>query len=347
MTAAIDAKEFRKALGSFTTGVTIVTTQGEDGRDCGLTANSFNSVSMDPPMVLWSLGKTSSSLPAFTGSSHFAVHILSANQEAVSNHFSKSGKDGLDKFADIEVTRGHGNVPLLDGCSARFECRVVHQYEGGDHVIFVGEVLNFDSFARPPLAFHGGKYGVVMKKSAAIAADAAGAAGPGFGDSWLGFMLARAYYQLLLPIRDNLNQRGLHDIDYSVLTVLSMGDGRSIDELARLVAITGVNVNEGDILKLVERGLVTVDDTGSTPRQVHFTEAGRKYAIELLALAKAVESDAEGDLDYSEAQAMKLLLQRVIRSSETHLPDHWRKEHFWRGDNLWQDTGLAAPNAKA
>ena len=120
MTTQIDAAQFRRALGSFTTGVTIVTTQGEDGKDYGLTANSFNSVSMDPPMVLWSLGKKSTSLPVFAATDHFAVHILAADQEAVSNRFSKSG---TDKFAGCAVTRGHGGVPLLEGCSARFECR--------------------------------------------------------------------------------------------------------------------------------------------------------------------------------------------------------------------------------
>lgn len=161
MNTPIELTQLRKALGSFATGVTIVTTCGEDGKDHGLTANSFNSVSMDPPMVLWSLGKKSSSLMVFSRASHFAVHVLSADQESISNRFAKSG---TDKFAGCAVERGHGNVPLLDGCSAIFECRVAHRYEGGDHIIFVGEVLNFDSFSRPPLVFHAGQYGSVVKR---------------------------------------------------------------------------------------------------------------------------------------------------------------------------------------
>jgi 3-hydroxy-9,10-secoandrosta-1,3,5(10)-triene-9,17-dione monooxygenase reductase component len=158
---SIEPAQLRKALGSFATGVTIVTTYGEDGKDYGLTANSFNSVSMDPPMVLWSLGKKSTSLVVFSRASHFAVHVLASDQEDISNRFAKSG---TDKFAGCTVERGHGNVPLLDGCSAIFECRVAHQYEGGDHIIFVGEVLNFDSVSRPPLVFHAGQYGSVMKR---------------------------------------------------------------------------------------------------------------------------------------------------------------------------------------
>jgi 3-hydroxy-9,10-secoandrosta-1,3,5(10)-triene-9,17-dione monooxygenase reductase component len=328
MTTAIDARQFRKALGSFTTGVTIVTTQGEDGKDYGLTANSFNSVSMDPPMVLWSLGKKSSSLPVFAATAHFAVHILAADQEGISNRFAKSG---ADKFASCTPARGHGGVPLLDGCSARFECRVVHRYEGGDHVIFVGEVMNFDSFEQPPLVFHGGNYGLVMKKAEHIA-DASSS----FGNGWLGFLLARAYYQLLMPVRQNLSSNGLRDIDYNILTVLSMGDGRTIAELDRLVSITGAQVSDGDIQKLVERGLVALE-TGGGENVVRFTEAGRRYAIELLAIAKAAESDAERDLDYREVQVMTLLLKRVIRSTAAGLPEHWQTDRFWRGNNLWHD----------
>jgi 3-hydroxy-9,10-secoandrosta-1,3,5(10)-triene-9,17-dione monooxygenase reductase component len=330
MTTAIDAMQFRKALGAFTTGVTVVTTNGGDGKDYGLTANSFNSVSMDPPMVLWSLGKKSTSLPVFAAAEHFAVHILAADQESMSNRFAKSG---TDKFAGCALARGHGGVPLLDGCSARFECRVVHRYEGGDHVIFVGEVLNFDSFNRPPLAFHGGNYGFVMKKS-----DDTADAGSSFGDGWLGFLLARAYYQLLMPVRKNLASQGLRDIDYNVLTVLSMGDGRTIAELDQLVSISGSRVTEEDIGMLVERGLVSLDRHGSKDAVVQFTDAGRRYAIELLAIAKAAQSDAEENLDYREAQVMTLLLKRVIRSTASALPDHWQRDHFWRGQSLWRDA---------
>ena len=160
-TTTIDSKQFRKALGSFTTGVTVVTTRGVEGEDVGLTANSFNSVSLDPPMVLWSLDRKSSNAAAFMAAEHFAVHILASDQEHVSNQFAKRG---IDRFAGLAVERGHGDVPLLAGCSARFECRTSYRHDGGDHVIFVGEVLAFDSFGRAPLVFHGGNYGLLMKR---------------------------------------------------------------------------------------------------------------------------------------------------------------------------------------
>lgn len=328
MTATIDKAQFRKALGAFTTGVTIVTTRGADEKDYGLTANSFNSVSMDPPMVLWSLGKTSSSLQAFTGSEHFAVHILAADQEAVSNRFAKSG---ADKFAGIKAGRGHGEVPLLDGCSARFECQVAYQYDGGDHVIFVGEVLNFDTFGQPPLIFHGGNYGLLLKKADEKDVNAT------FGGDWLGNLLGRAYYQLLMPIKTNLKDKGLRDIHYNILNVLSMGDGRSFEEIARLVAISGHHVDANHMLALAERGLVHLELGVDDAQIVHFTPEGRAYAFEILACCKAAEGDAESDLDYREAQVLKLLLKRIIRSTANGLPEHWRKENFWRENNIWRE----------
>ncbi|HEX4597310.1 MAG TPA: flavin reductase family protein, partial [Burkholderiaceae bacterium] len=148
--ALIDARGFRNALGTFTTGVTIVTTRDAVGHDVGLTVNSFNSVSLDPPLVLWSLARSSGSLAAFVGAEYFAVHILGARQEALSNRFAQRG---ADKFGDLVLARGRGGVPLLDGCAARLECRTAYRYEGGDHEIFVGEVLSFEHFDQSPLVF--------------------------------------------------------------------------------------------------------------------------------------------------------------------------------------------------
>ena len=159
--AAIDKRAFRNALGAFTTGVTVVTTRDGSGRDVGLTVNSFNSVSLEPPLVLWSLARNSGSLPAFMDAEHFAVHILAADQEPMSNLFAQRG---ADKFAGIDVARGEGGVPLLPGCSARFRCRTAFRHEGGDHEIFVGEVLGFEAFERAPLVFHRGGYAVAVKK---------------------------------------------------------------------------------------------------------------------------------------------------------------------------------------
>lgn len=153
--AEIDTKEFRSALGRFTTGVTVVTTLDSDEAPFGVTASSFNSVSLDPPLVLWSLAKTAQSIDAFSRSGHFAVHVLVADQEPLSTHFARSGGD---KFSSLEWEKGLLGSPLFAEYVSRFECRTLHQYEGGDHIIFVGEVVDFDQQDGKPLVFHQGAY---------------------------------------------------------------------------------------------------------------------------------------------------------------------------------------------
>jgi len=157
--ANLDPRAFRTALGSFVTGVTIVTTRDRDGVDTGLTANSFNSVSLDPPLILWSLALNATTLPAFRDAEWWAVHILAAEQESLSGQFAQKGND---RFAGVAITRGPGCIPLLEGCAARFICRTAFEYEGGDHAIFVGHVTEFDHSGGLPLVYHGGRYSRVL-----------------------------------------------------------------------------------------------------------------------------------------------------------------------------------------
>ena len=150
---------FRRALGSFVTGVTIVTCADADGAPVGLTANSFNSVSLDPPMVLWSLALDSRSLGAFRQASHWAVHILAADQQDISNRFARSAPD---KFDGLDYAQGPDGTPLLSGYAARFVCKAGFEYDGGDHAIFVGEVVDHDQRDAEPLVYHGGQYGQML-----------------------------------------------------------------------------------------------------------------------------------------------------------------------------------------
>ena len=153
---AFSALEFRAALGMFATGVTIVTARGADGTLVGLTANSFNSVSLSPPLVLWSLARRAGSMPAFRAGSHYAINILAAEQHALAERFaSKVG----DRFAGVAWQEGTAGAPLIEGAAAVFECFNRSRYEEGDHVIFVGEVERCTHRAgAQPLIFHGGRY---------------------------------------------------------------------------------------------------------------------------------------------------------------------------------------------
>ena len=143
-----DSHELRRALGAFVTGVTVVTTVDEDGRFHGVTANSFSSVSLDPPLVLWSQAVTAHSHPVFFKAERFAVNILAEDQIELSNRFAKSSRD---KFGGLEVDIGLGGVPLLRGCSARLQCRLFSSLPGGDHTIYVGEVESIDRAERRSL----------------------------------------------------------------------------------------------------------------------------------------------------------------------------------------------------
>lgn len=150
-----DHRALRDALGTFATGVTVVTALDADGRAVGLTVNSFNTVSLDPPLILWSLSLASPNLEAFRRASHFTVNVLAADQQAVSERFAQRG---ADKFADLDWRSGLGGAPLLPGCCATLECRNDAQHAGGDHLIFIGRVERFARREAAPLLFHGGRY---------------------------------------------------------------------------------------------------------------------------------------------------------------------------------------------
>ena len=148
--------EFRASLGMFATGVTIVTARAADGALVGLTANSFNSVSLDPPLVLWSLARSAASMAALSTGSHYAVNILAANQKSLAERFA--AKD-IDRWADVAFTEGVGGAPVLVGAAASFECFNRSRYDEGDHVIFVGEVERCEHRAgASPLLYHGGRF---------------------------------------------------------------------------------------------------------------------------------------------------------------------------------------------
>lgn len=148
-------REFRAALGRFATGVTIVTTLDGDGRPVGLTANSFNSVSLDPPMVLWSLARTSRNLGIFERATHYAINVLASDQRALSDRFARPVEN---RFAGVDWRAGLGGVPVLDGVTAVFECSHATRVPGGDHIVFLGQVEAFDARDREPLLYHGGRY---------------------------------------------------------------------------------------------------------------------------------------------------------------------------------------------
>jgi len=155
-----DRRDFRRALGQFATGVTVVTAKASDGRNLGVTVNSFSSVSLNPPLILWSLSRQAACFQDFLSVTHFVVNVLEAKQHHLSRQFSTPVPD---KFAGVDFEEGMAGVPVLGGAIAQFTCRKVRQYDGGDHVILIGEVEQYKYNDGEPLVFHSGHYRVATR----------------------------------------------------------------------------------------------------------------------------------------------------------------------------------------
>lgn len=146
---------FRRTLGQFATGVTVMTALAAHGERVGMTVNSFNSLSLDPPLILWSIANTTPAFRHFQINDPFCVNVLSAGQEAWARQMAQSA---ADKFAGIDVRQGRGGVPMLEGCVAYLHCDVWARYPGGDHDIVVGHVRQVFNSGKAPLLFHNGAF---------------------------------------------------------------------------------------------------------------------------------------------------------------------------------------------
>ncbi len=153
-----DTSHFRSALSQFATGVTVITTRDERGGFFGLTASSFNSVSLTPPLVLWSLGSNSRSLPLFSANSHYVINVLAGDQAALAERFASRVDD---RFDGVDFMLSQTGLPILAGVSAWFECHNRSRYPEGDHVIFVGEVERCAFESKPALVFHDRRFAQV------------------------------------------------------------------------------------------------------------------------------------------------------------------------------------------
>ncbi|WP_460124340.1 flavin reductase [Pseudomonas sp. S2_C03] len=322
---ALDPREFRQALGSFTTGVTIVTAMGPDGQPVGVTANSFNSVSLDPPLVLWSLARKSQSLVAFETASHWAVHILAHDQDELSGRFARS-VSGPEKFDGIGYDSGLDEAPLLHGCTARLQCRTANIFDGGDHIILVGEVIHFDRCDTPPLVFQRGGY--------AIATSTAQTIQPPVGEdprnvsesSPLSYLLASAYLHFSAKLRETASMRALNELEHLIISALNSRNGRSYQELVTLAAYSGKQMGPESINDLAARGLIRIDDDpADTDESTHLflTEEGHVISDQLNAESQRIEDDMMQQLGVPETIALRTLLSRFVRIHSPLIPYRW------------------------
>jgi flavin reductase (DIM6/NTAB) family NADH-FMN oxidoreductase RutF/DNA-binding MarR family transcriptional regulator len=278
-----DERAFRQCLGEFATGVTVITAQVGDQR-VGVTANSFTSLSLDPPLVLWSISKQSRSFAAFEAATHFVINVLAVDQIGVSQRFSSLS---TDKFTGIPWSMGRTGAPVLDGVVAAIECRRYASYEGGDHLIIVGQVEHFARFEGKALLFLQGRYGIVedhpgTKTASEPSRDAAGATPR---TSALMTLLFRAHFHLSTRFEEHRQAEGLTLAQTRVL--VSLYDAPlALGSLTRELYL-GERDAEDAIADLVERAYVTRDADGL----LRLTEQGRRSREAISARAAAFEAE--------------------------------------------------------
>jgi flavin reductase (DIM6/NTAB) family NADH-FMN oxidoreductase RutF/DNA-binding MarR family transcriptional regulator len=304
MQTILDKAVFRRALGGFPTGVTVVTARlGE--RIVGMTANSFASVSLDPPLVSWSPGKSSSSYDAFMAADAYAVHFLGAQHRDIAMHFA--GKSP-DKFADMPHKPGRTGAPILDGIAPVLECRVWARYPGGDHTILVGEVVDLIERVQEPLLFHSGALRRI--ESARSRPDLPH---DSFAKTYLAYLLARASHVVSGEFHEALKGFGLSVAEWRVLACLVDVEGLGVVELADMAIMKQPRITK--ILdRLSREGLIERRPDASDRRRalIHLTPAGRAKVDPVVSAAKTHEAALLAPLTDEERAIIKHALDLLI-----------------------------------
>ena len=306
MPTPLDPKAFRRALGNFATGVTIITATTPAGEQTGVTANSFNSVSLDPALILWSIDKRSGSCAIFEQASHFAVNVLAADQIDLSNHFARPSED---KFAGINYNKGLGGAALFPECAASFQCESYQTLDGGDHWILIGKVVAFEDTGRAPLVYHQGSYAAVIPHSRLANQDRQASV----ASERLQLRLQDYYYYLMQQANRNYESEyfplqqssGLRTSEARVLMVL-----QEITQLSRKQLLAEVNLAEMDldaaVAILQSKGWLEVDqDT------YKITAQGQQLASELWTLAMQQQEKIFGQFSAAELSTFKKVLSKI------------------------------------
>lgn len=303
----IDTKLFRKALSRFPTGVTVITTRDPDGRPIGVTASSFNAVSMDPPLILWSVDKSAYSASIFENASHFGVNVLAHDQIDISNRFASRGED---KFKDAAYTDGLGDAPLFEACAAQFECATWNVYDGGDHLILVGEVKSFQlDEAKSPLVFSCGGYAVPTPHPGLSDRPRHDIGQDGFVEGYFLYLLRAIAARFSAPLyRRMQDQAGVRPEEWRVLATLNDADRLSVEQLAATVMQPEADLRD-TLDALRGKGLIALGPDES----VMLGKKGAALSAGLVEMALKHETDILADaMPESEIHALKNDLKAVL-----------------------------------
>ena len=304
-----DPKDFRRALSQFPTGVTVITTVDADGKPVGVTASSFNSVSMEPTLVLWSIDKGAHSLSAFEKAEHFAVNVLGSDQVATSNNFASRGED---KFANAAYSAGLGGAPLLDDYAAQFECKTWAVYEGGDHLILVGEVINYRyNDVIEPLVFARGHYAISAQHPETMKSpsncDNANTDG-GFVGDYLLYLVRNLYQELSASLYPKLQSEcDINPEEWRILARMDSCPTISISDLTGMVLQPEIALRQTADW-MAEKGLVEYQNKDI----LKVTAKGSGIAAQLRNLAIAEEAELLSKLPANEAGQLKANLKTLI-----------------------------------
>lgn len=302
----IDVDALRRCLGQYATGVTVVTSQ-VGGCPIAMTANSFTSVSLDPPLVSWSVKRSSQSYPKFAVASGFVVNILAEDQVDISRNF---GRSAGDKFAGIAWRPGLEGMPLLEGVAALFECEVVDRLDGGDHLIIIGRVARFERHERSVLLFAQGRYAVARDHPAMQPAmESSVARGP--TEDFIAGLMYRAYGALAQQMEAVQREQGYTPAEARIMGAVATFPARTVAELLPELYL-GEAATETAVARLVELEIVGIDADG----RLSMTLVGTSRLGELLAALGRQQADVLEGLPQGDIDAARRLMRHVIRRSK-------------------------------
>ncbi|NND49424.1 MAG: hypothetical protein HKN60_04150 [Rhizobiales bacterium] len=306
---ACDSTAFRRCLGQFGTGVTVITACADD-RLVGMTANSFASVSLDPPLVLWSMHRTAASASVFAVASHFAVNVLARNQIELSRNFARPSED---KFAGVDWTPGLGGAPLISGVAASLECRKEAEFDGGDHVIMIGRVLQYARYEAEGLLFVQGRYALAREHPASQSSLESGDSLSELVrmNSALMPLVTRVQRRLRRSFDNARNEQGVTRDESAVLGGLAAYPGSSAESLVNTLFL-GSNTVTATVLKLAQDGNVAIDAGGG----ITLTDKGRGLREALLRRYMEFEAQELAGIAKEDIKATERVLALLLKAPQ-------------------------------
>ena len=286
-----------------------MTASDDQQRRVGVTVNSFNSVSLNPPLVLWSLNRDSGTLPVYDSSDYFVVNILADNQIELSNFFARPGVE--DKFKDIQCKAGVNNTPLIPECAAYFQCEKKFTYEGGDHLIFVGEVLEFETTDKSGLLYHQGQY-AVSERHPAARMDCDPGDSESFVQGYLDYLMSQMADAFEKQFQLELDKSGVSRYEWRILSCVSEYAGVDYDELSTLTLVARDTL-ETIVSAMQAKGWLRLKSGENNKMSLFVEQAGMNKLILLMASAKAHEASVMVDYSSAERRQLKDMLRTMLR----------------------------------